>query len=955
MQDTVNNTPTPVFFRWLNRVIQFGNACASILWPLLCFSCYPSFAVILGIYLLIAAIWVADVFKMVSFIHKHRKVATVATWCHLALDIAAIMCLVLEMLWILFMPSLRSWTFVVLILMFTLTVKAAAHFHRLTIARMCYQNLLDRSARWYITHSIVRAAMPMTLLLITLPTVFLVESFEDHTPILAGTVLSRHSECLRTLGVPSVVASTSETESESESENTCSHVLEDMITFFGTQLYSLKVWDRVLVDNSSSAPWSQPHYRQIVVKGITIILNSNLQIISMFTWLLVSQILVAASICLLLWTVERFLLRSAFFPPAKMEVGRHNGEHKSATSSSSKPETMMTTATSPVGPTASENKCSQEQAATEAAEVAETEGLQEFGQRTKVQESGSACVSRSKEPLGGDTVDTVDTVMDGQRTQDQEFGSASVSRSKKTLGGDTVDTVDTVMGVAHKMKSSRRFFFNAMSHELRTPIATMVTNLELLEPSITSLDQLEYFANIQKAGDDVLKKINDMLAYATMMDGLVVVNKVARPFVSFTRALVEECQVTYKRMIGFMIEAHFAEFLRFDCRLVSSVIRYILDNSVRYAQSGDRISVRLFKPSAEELSALGRLLASQPNDVTSIFHPLSSMGMVAESRNQRSKSGEFARNVSMGSSTSHLSTLSHLSRAPNETMVALEVIDSGPGIESSLLPEVFKPFRDFNHGSTRSTTGCGFGLPLCRLMARTMGGEIMATSPWPPGAQGGTKVLVILPMEPVDEEPPGCTVTHDDLGPSSFPASFLQQPSSVSMTSRPVSQAMPVPKDKFTSANTSIGLPPNCRPSASSSAGPTPERYGSRKVLVAEDTPALQKMISVQLLRLGYEAIICDNGSVLLEHLKQQWFPLIFMDLHMPVLGGLDTTVQIRSLEAGGFFGDKPQIQIVAVTADAVPETKDRCFECGMNDFLLKPVRQKALSETLNRFYPECL
>ena len=322
----------------------------------------------------------------------------------------------------------------------------------------------------------------------------------------------------------------------------------------------------------------------------------------------------------------------------------------------------------------------------------------------------------------------------------------SCSDLGRRVGGRSETTGSLTMAAHHKMKSS--LFFNAMSHELRTPMAIVVSNLELLESMITSSVQLECLADARKGGDDVLKKMDNMLAYASLMEGLTVVNKVARPFVSFTREIVEEYQVTYGRTIGFTSCANVGGVWCFDRNLVSSVIRNILDNSVQCAKHGDQISVRLSRSSAEELSKLADLLATEPNGVTSTFDPVSSM--VDSFLNQSCKSGTFSIS-DVTSSCSQLTSLTNLTTAPTETWVALELIDSGPGIASPLLPEIFKPFRDFNHGATGSTTGCGSGLPLSRLMARSMGGEIMAESPWPPGAQGGTKVLVLLPMKPVEE------------------------------------------------------------------------------------------------------------------------------------------------------------------------------------------------------------
>ena len=109
----------------------------------------------------------------------------------------------------------------------------------------------------------------------------------------------------------------------------------------------------------------------------------------------------------------------------------------------------------------------------------------------------------------------------------------------------------------------------------------------------------------------------------------------------------------------------------------------------------------------------------------------------------------------------------------------------------------------------------------------------------------------------------------------------------------------------------------------------------------------------MQLRRIGYQAIISENGAVAVERLRQNWFPLILMDLHMPVMDGLSATVEIRSLEAEGFFGDRPQIMIVALTADVVQGTSDRCLAAGMDDVIYKPVTSQKLQAILDRATPQ--
>ena len=446
MLNTADSTPSPAFFVWLNRVIQFGNACASVLWPTLCLGCQLPSAVILGIYLVIAVIWATDVFKLLFFIHKARKGAAATPRCHLALEIAGIICLVLEMLWILVMPSLRSWTFVVLILMFTLMVKTAAHFHRLTVARMFCQNSLDRGATWYRPHTFVRAALPMVLLVIVLPNVCLMEFFEDPTPILAGTLLSRHADCLSALDVPPLVVSRSESEPEteseeerkSESEHICSQVLEDVMTFFGSPLYSLKVGDREFMDNTDSAPWSHQNYRQIFVNDVTIIFDYKLQTFPMWMSLLVCQIFVVLCTCLLLLWVER-LLRATTFPVT---------------------ETQTTSSLAIVSRPPSEH-------------------VERAEERAVPGPSSSATVPKDDDCLADDAV-----------RSSVRSDAAEPQRNQIISLQKVDDLMQATRNMIQKKRNRRCFFFNAMSHEFRTPVAIMVSNAELLKSTTTSPGQL---------------------------------------------------------------------------------------------------------------------------------------------------------------------------------------------------------------------------------------------------------------------------------------------------------------------------------------------------------------------------------------------------------------------------------------------------------------------------------
>ena len=118
-------------------------------------------------------------------------------------------------------------------------------------------------------------------------------------------------------------------------------------------------------------------------------------------------------------------------------------------------------------------------------------------------------------------------------------------------------------------------------------------------------------------------------------------------------------------------------------------------------------------------------------------------------------------------------------------------------------------------------------------------------------------------------------------------------------------------------------------------------------VLVAEDHPVNRSYMAALLECLGHRAHFTANGEEAVEAARVQRFDVILMDLHMPVLDGLGATQAIRALTDPR----RSTVPIVALTADAFPETQDRCLVAGMNDFLIKPVSPPVLATCLRRLF----
>jgi signal transduction histidine kinase/CheY-like chemotaxis protein len=215
------------------------------------------------------------------------------------------------------------------------------------------------------------------------------------------------------------------------------------------------------------------------------------------------------------------------------------------------------------------------------------------------------------------------------------------------------------------------------------------------------------------------------------------------------------------------------------------------------------------------------------------------------------------------------------------------VTDQGIGIDEATLGTLFHRFVQGDSSRSRRHGGTGLGLEISRNLARLMGGDITVTSQ--PGL--GSSFRFRMPLKPVAA---GAVVR-------------------------------PMPGD----------APPPPRP---------------LRVLVAEDHFVNRQYMAALLERLGHTAVFAANGHEAVEAMRAAGarpFDIVLMDLHMPEMDGIAATRAIRALPDP----TAATVPIVALTADAFTETRDRCLVAGMNDFLTKPVSPQKLAASLRRFF----
>lgn len=216
--------------------------------------------------------------------------------------------------------------------------------------------------------------------------------------------------------------------------------------------------------------------------------------------------------------------------------------------------------------------------------------------------------------------------------------------------------------------------------------------------------------------------------------------------------------------------------------------------------------------------------------------------------------------------------------------ILIEVQDTGIGIPSDRLRDVFEPFVQADSSSTRRYGGSGLGLAISRELTALMGGQLEARSE----AGTGTCFTVRVPL-------PVVTTSVVFKAPQPRPA-------------------------------------------------PAPKASRQLRILLADDNRVNQRVTTVFLEKQGHQVVVADNGRAAVEAFQKDRFDLVLMDVQMPDLDGLEATAMIRSIEGES---SQKRVPIIALTAHATTEDEQRCREAAMDGFLTKPVRPAQLLEAI--------
>lgn len=221
-----------------------------------------------------------------------------------------------------------------------------------------------------------------------------------------------------------------------------------------------------------------------------------------------------------------------------------------------------------------------------------------------------------------------------------------------------------------------------------------------------------------------------------------------------------------------------------------------------------------------------------------------------------------------------------------ETVTLLFTIrDTGVGVPKEKVVHLFEPFYQVDHYMTRKAEGTGLGLAISKKLVQLMGGEIW----YEPCTDPSGSAFVF-------------TATFQVLDPPQFmlnDMSILQE----SLTDH------------------------------------------SLKILIAEDNAVNQFVLKRMVEKLGYHSTVVENGKEVVEAVQRYPYDIIFMDVQMPLMDGIQATKTIRET-----LPSKKSPYIVAVTAHAIKGDREKYLAAGINEYISKPIGIDAISEIINKF-----
>ena len=538
--------------------------------------------------------------------------------------------------------------------------------------------------------------------------------------------------------------------------------------------------------------------------------------------------------------------------------------------------------------------------------------------------------------------------------------AAFVRRSHEVLA-DEVDRrtreLKEATAAAERATAAKSEFLAHMSHEIRTPMNGVIGMTSLLNDTPLTDEQREYASVIRSSGEALLAVINDILDLSKIEAGKIDLEE--QPFAVYS--VVEEAldlvgpRATSKGLeLAYFVDGAVPEAVEGDVTRLRQILVNLLGNAVKFTDAGE-IVVRV---AAERKTDERVRLRFEVQDT--------GIGIPAEKQHRlfQAFSQVDASTTRKYGGTGLGLTISHrLAKLMGGTMGVDSVEGEGSTffftIEARTASAPEAPYAPDRSLAGRRILIVEDNETNRRMLTEQTAAWGMVPTPVGTGEAALARLAdgAVFDVVTLDQRLPGldgldvAARIRERFGADAPPLvmlSGLGRQRQAATDGLAAWLTKPIKRDQLFAALRRVlsPTPAATAPAAESSGETLAERHPLR-LLVVEDNRVNQKVALRLLGRLGYEADVAMNGVEALEAVGRAPYDAVLMDMQMPEMDGLEATRRIIDR-----YGPTDRPRIIAMTANAMEQDRQRCFDAGMDDFVTKPIRLESLSAALLKCQP---